>query len=359
TFWMHSHEGLQEQQLMAAPLIVQDAASATADIQQVVMMLHDFSFKSPDELLARLTKQGAMSHNDMGAGINMNSGGMSEMGMGPSGMTGGTDLNDIDFDAYLANERTLADPQVVYAAPDQKIRLRIINGASSTNFWIDLGQLTGTVIAVDGHDVVPVAGSKFPIAIAQRLDILVRLPAVGAYPLLAQVEGKPNRTGIILATPGASIGKVSDMAAMSTPAVDLSLESRLVSARPLASRKVDNTIPLRLGGNMNPYAWTLNGKLWPNPDVLMVKPGQRVIIDMVNDSMMSHPMHLHGHEFQVVAINNTRINGAVRDTVLVSPMGRVAIAFDADNPGRWALHCHNLYHMAAGMMTEVRYPGIV
>ena len=95
------------------------------------------------------------------------------------------------------------------------------------------------------------------------------------------------------------------------------------------------------------------------PAVLMVKPGQRVMIDMVNHSMMSHPMHLHGHSFQVVAINNKPLNGAVRDTVLIPAMGRVQIAFDAVNPGRWALHCHNLYHMEAGMMTEVRYPGIV
>jgi FtsP/CotA-like multicopper oxidase with cupredoxin domain len=80
---------------------------------------------------------------------------------------------------------------------------------------------------------------------------------------------------------------------------------------------------------------------------------------MMNASMMTHPMHLHGHVFQVVAINGSRINGAVRDTVLVPPMGSVRIAFNADNPGRWALHCHNLYHMMGGMMTEVRYPGIV
>ncbi|MDE8343559.1 MAG: multicopper oxidase domain-containing protein, partial [Acidocella sp.] len=76
-------------------------------------------------------------------------------------------------------------------------------------------------------------------------------------------------------------------------------------------------------------------------------------------SMMSHPMHLHGHAFQVVAINGQAFNGAVRDTVLVPPMGNVRIAFDADNQGRWALHCHNLYHMMSGMMTEVRYAGVV
>ena len=90
----------------------------------------------------------------------------------------------------------------------------------------------------------------------------------------------------------------------------------------------------------------------------MVKRGQRVAIDIVNHSMMSHPIHLHGHAFQVVGINGRKMAGALRDTVLAPARGRVTVAFDADNPGRWPLHCHNLYHMATGMMTEVRYSGV-
>jgi FtsP/CotA-like multicopper oxidase with cupredoxin domain len=351
TYWMHSHHELQEQQLMTAPLIVLDQASATADVQEVVMMLHDFSFTSPNELLATLT------HNNgaMAAGMgNMN------MGSIRSGMSmAGADLNDVGYDAYLANERTLADPHVVHAATGQGIRLRIINSASSTNFWIDLGQLSGAVMAVDGHAVALVAGSRFPVAMAQRLDILLRLPSPGSYPVLAQVEGKTDRTGIILSTPGANVSGVSAQAATTAPAVDLSLETKLSAANPLAARPVDVTLPLKLDGNMAKYVWSLNDQIWPNPEVLMVKPGQRVAIDMMNHSMMSHPIHLHGHAFQVLAINNRKIRGAMRDTVLVPPMGRVMVAFDAENPGRWALHCHNLYHMAAGMMTEVRYLGIV
>jgi FtsP/CotA-like multicopper oxidase with cupredoxin domain len=162
TFWMHSHEGMQEQRLMAAPLIVHDEASILADTQEVVLMLHDFSFKTPEELLAGLTKKDGMTGGNMGSmgGMKMNAGGMGNMDMGSGGMTGGADLNDIDFDAYLANERTLRDPQIFRAAPGQVIRLRIINGASSTNFWIDLGQLSGKIIAVDGHDVAPVSGVR-------------------------------------------------------------------------------------------------------------------------------------------------------------------------------------------------------
>jgi FtsP/CotA-like multicopper oxidase with cupredoxin domain len=370
TFWMHSHQGMQEQQLMAAPLIVQDAASRAADMQEVVLLLHDFSFKSPDELMQGLTSQSSTT-----GGMNMGSGstaGMSSMsGMGGMNMAatnssamgsmtmGPADLNDIDFDAYLANDRTLSDPLVVRAAAGQPIRLRVINGAASTNFWLDLGQLSGQVIAADGHDVTPVAGSRFPMAMAQRLDIVLRLPASGAYPVFAQVEGKTARTGIVLATPGAEIPKLSVAAVALAPAVDLSLEAKLSAATPLVARPVDLTLPMKLGGDMSPYKWSLSDRSWPDDNVAIIKTGQRILIDMTNNTMMSHPMHLHGHAFQVVAINNASINGAVRDTVLVPPMGRVVIAFDADNAGRWALHCHNMYHMAAGMMTEIRYSDVV
>jgi FtsP/CotA-like multicopper oxidase with cupredoxin domain len=76
----------------------------------------------------------------------------------------------------------------------------------------------------------------------------------------------------------------------------------------------------------------------------------------MNHTTMSHPMHLHGHHFQVVAVNGRRFAGAVRDTVLVpANMGQVTIAFDAENPGKWALHCHHLYHMVGGMMTSMAY----
>jgi hypothetical protein len=83
---------------------------------------------------------------------------------------------------------------------------------------------------------------------------------------------------------------------------------------------------------------------------------ERIVIEMRNHSMMTHSMHLHGHYFQVVAIDGVAASGAIRDTVAVPPMSRLAFAFDAGNPGGdWAFHCHHLYHMASGMMTAIRY----
>jgi FtsP/CotA-like multicopper oxidase with cupredoxin domain len=173
------------------------------------------------------------------------------------------------------------------------------------------------------------------------------------------VEGKLARTGIILTTPDAPVSRFAAEAGEVAPPVDLSLESRLEADTPLAPRAPDVRHRLTLAGGMAPYAWSLNDEFWPNITPLMIATGQRVAIEMRNRSMMAHPMHLHGHAFQVTALNGAPLAGAMRDTVLVPPMGSVAIAFDADNPGRWAFHCHNLYHMITGMLTEVRYPGVI
>ena len=393
TNWMHSHVGLQEQRLLAAPLIVRDPADLGLDEQEVVLLLHDFTFKDPDEILAGLRQQEIapvgsgstmaqqMAQNGGMAGM-MDHGGMQEMddvagmegmsdmqGMDHGSMPGMTaqddqpgmagmamDLNDIVFDAFLANDRTLDDPQVVRVEPGGRVRLRIINAAAATNFRVDLCQLEGTLIAVDGHPIEPLHGQSFELAMAQRIDVRVTLPTGrDAFPILAQREGDTSRTGIILANAGAQVSMISPGADAKAAAIGLNLEKRLRSRSGLAARPADRVHRLDLTGSMMNYVWTLNGRRFEDRQPLAVSRGQRVEIVMRNQTMMSHPMHLHGHSFQVVAIDGQRIQGATRDTVLV-PIGRsVTIAFDADNPGRWAFHCHNLYHMAAGMMTSVEY----
>jgi FtsP/CotA-like multicopper oxidase with cupredoxin domain len=277
---------------------------------------------------------------------------------GPGGMQMHMGLNDVHYDAFLANDRTLADPQIVRVERGGHIRLRVINGASSSQFWVDLSELVGRVVATDGHPVHPVAGNRFPLAMAQRLDILIDLPRAGEFPIFARLEGDGRQTGIVLATPGRHIPRIDD-SAQAAPPVDQSLEARLMAVEALPPRSADIVQTIVLGGGMKPYAWSMNGEYWPQVSPLMLTKGQRVEIDLVNRTMMAHPIHLHGHVFQVIAIDGRPIQGAVRDTVLVMPMGRVRIAFDTDNPGRWPLYCHNHYHMVTGMMTEFRYQGIV
>jgi FtsP/CotA-like multicopper oxidase with cupredoxin domain len=102
----------------------------------------------------------------------------------------------------------------------------------------------------------------------------------------------------------------------------------------------------------------MDNQVYPRITPIMVAAGRRVEFVMQNKTMMSHPLHLHGHRFQVVGVDKERFQGAVRDTVLVPPLKTVTIAFDTDNPGRWAFHCRNLWHLAAGMMTVVDHEGI-
>jgi FtsP/CotA-like multicopper oxidase with cupredoxin domain len=105
-----------------------------------------------------------------------------------------------------------------------------------------------------------------------------------------------------------------------------------------------------LRGDMAAYKWSLDLN-----EPILAGLGDRIEVKMTNMSMMAHPMHLHGHHFQVVAIDGHRFAGAVRDTVLVPPMRSVTVAVDANNPGQWAFHCHHLYHMATGMMSTFGY----
>src|ERR1700681_3422680 len=157
-----------------------------------------------------------------------------------------------------------------------RVQLRLINGASATQFCIDLGALSGTVVAVDGHPVRPVRGSRLPLAMAQRLDVLIDLPGHGAYPILAQVEGKRARTGIVLAASGVPVPRLAAEAGENAPPVDLSLERRLKAITPLARRAPDVTHRVILAGAMAPFAWSMNGAYWPNVRPLMIASGQRV-----------------------------------------------------------------------------------
>jgi FtsP/CotA-like multicopper oxidase with cupredoxin domain len=340
THWMHSHEGLQEAFLLASPLIVHDPLGEPSDEQQIILFLGDFSFAPPMEIYAGLRKPPAMAMQ---------------------GKTDKPDANDVDYDAYLANDRTLADPEVVRVEKKGTIRLRIINGSSGTNFFISLGDLKGEVIATDGMAVKPVRGSFFPLAIAQRIDVRVQLPREGAFPILALREGAAEQTGFILATPGASIRKLPVKNAMPAGQLTLDLESQLTAANPLAPRPIDRSFDLRLQGNMALYEWPINGVVFDlakprgQKAQVQVKKGQRVALKFINETGMSHPMHLHGHTFQVIEINRKPLNGALRDTILVPPKASVTVAFDANNPGTWYAHCHILWHLAAGMAVLVQY----
>jgi FtsP/CotA-like multicopper oxidase with cupredoxin domain len=352
THWMHSHVGFQEQRLLAAPMIVRDSADLAADMQEHVVLLHDFTFRNPEDILAEL-KAGDGEHGAHGSG---SSGDMSGMDHSKMAMPARSPmLSDVRFDAFLANDRTLDDPEILRAEKGARVKLRIINGAAASNMWVDLGGLDGELIAVDGNAVMPLRNRLFPLAIAQRIDLVIELPREnGAWPVLFRPEGTAERTGIIIATGGGVIEKVPGEGEMA-PALDLALELKLRASKSLRPEPVTRTEMVMLTGGGADYVWGLNGKPSMHETLFAVRLGERIAVMMHNMTDMSHPMHLHGHHFQVIDINGRRIAGALRDTVLVPPKAAVTIAFDADNSGNWAFHCHHLYHRNAGMMGAVAY----
>lgn len=341
THWMHSHS-LTEQQLLAAPMVAVEKDAG--DAQDVVVMLHDFAFRTPQEILAEL---GAPSpHGGHGSGMAQ---GRPATGM----MMGAVHANDVRYDAYLANDRTLDDPEVVQVERGSRVRLRIINGGTATAFFISTGALKSTCIAVDGSPCQPVEAGHYPLAQGQRIDLVVEIPREGgAFPILAQVEDDPRQTGLILATAGAGVAKISGTAKDKAAMAGLAFEQRLRAAKPLVVRKPDKVFMAMLGEQPG-YRWTINRRIHGEHEPFNVKVGERVEITFMNPTSMMHPMHLHGHHFQVVVAGGARFAGPIRDTVIVPAHAPVTVAFDARLKGSWFLHCHHIYHMAAGMMTEV------
>ncbi len=365
TYWMHSHMGLQIQDLMEAPFIISDPNDPYNKDQQVVIMFQDFTFKNPETVFKDLQSGTAMAgmNNMSGDMQNMNAmsqdhSSMQNMNMSSSSMNmddSKPDLNDVQYDAFLTNYQTLQNPEIVKVQASKTVRLRFIDGSAGSNYWINLGGLTGEAIAFDGENIKPLSGKTFQLALGQRIDILVTIPkSGGAFPILGQVEGLTQQTGLILVTPGATVPKISETAQNAVPALNYQQELKMKSENPLPSKPIQQVVTLNLSGNMQKYIWMINGQAWPNVTPIQLKEGERVEFIFNNESNMAHPMHLHGHFFELVGINQKSItDGALHDTILVLPHTQVKVIFDADYSGKWMLHCHMAYHQEAGMMTIV------
>ena len=374
SYWMHSHYGLQEQQLLSAPMVIRSPTQSKVADAEFTVMFSDFSFTSPQDILKGLMgKSQAMKGKTRKENMS-DSKPMSMSEQKRSLVVQQWDefskrlvsrqiqavLPDVDvkYDALLGNERTIDNPQVFEVKPGQSVLLRLMGAALATNFFIDTGALDATIIATDGEDVQPLKGNFFQLSTAQRLDLLVTIPQTGGvFPILALAEGTSLQAGVLLATPGTKIPKQSlaTRAQRTMGGLDNTQEIRLIAKEPLPDKPLQRSLPSVLGGNMMTYSWTINGTPYPNRNSLNVKEGERVELVISNTTGMSHPMHLHGHVFEVTEIDGRKIAGAKRDTILVPPKSTIKVVFDADNPGVWAYHCHILYHLATGMFTVLKY----
>jgi len=374
SYWMHSHYGLQEQQLLSAPMVIRSPAQSKIADAEFTVMFSDFSFTSPQDILKGLMGKSqamkgktqkenmsdskAMSMSEQKRSLVVQQWDESSKRLVSRQIQAVLPDVDVKYDALLANRRTIDNPQIFEVKPGQKVLLRLMGAASATNFFIDTGALDATIIATDGEAVQPLNGNFFQLSTAQRLDLLVTIPqAGGVFPILALAEGTSLQAGVLLATPEAKMLKhsLAIRTQRTMGGLDNTQEIRLMAKEPLPDKPVQRSLPSVLGGNMTTYSWTINGAPYPNRNSLNVKEGERVELVISNTTGMSHPMHLHGHVFEVTEIDGQKIAGAKRDTILVPPKSTIKVVFDADNPGVWAYHCHILYHLATGMFTVLKY----
>ena len=354
TYWFHSHVGTQLDRGLYGPLIIEDPGEKADYDDELVIVLDDWidgTGTNPDHVLENLRKTGM---KPMGPG---------GMGMSPTSPLG-DDGGDVTYPYFVINGRVPADPQVVDYRAGQRIRLRVINSGSDTAFRVGLPNTTMKVIQTDGFPVVPVSAHSVILGMGERVDAIVTVD--GSVPVVAAPEGKQGHAQLNLRVNNApSPANVDDFVASLRRQVVLNTAT--LSPAPevtLLPRAPDQVIDAHLTGPVDGYTWPINGKLYhPPSDGVAVKPNQRVRLRFINESMMFHPFHLHGHTFQVMAADATSRGAAAnvpkarKDTVLVPPMQTVEVDFDTDNPGRWITHCHNTYHLETGMAFFVEYVG--
>ena len=346
TYFCHPHVGVQLDRGLYAPLVIDDPDEPGDYDAEWVVVLDDWidgTGATPDEVLEQLIADGGDDSSGMGG---MGHGSMGGMGMGdpPWG-----DAGDVIYPHFLVNGRPPTDPEVLSARPGQRVRLRIINAASDTIFTVALGGHRMTITHSDGFPVEPAETEACYIGMGERYDATVTLRD-GVFPLVARPFGKTSGgQAMALVRTGAGSAPPADVtpSELDGPALIGSQLQPTEEAR-LPQRSPDTTHDVVLQGSMRPYRWGINGAPFGENEPLTVKRGQRLRLNAVNMSMMTHPLHIHGHTFALPS-------GLRKDTVLMAPMQSFAIDLDADNTGDWMIHCHNIYHAEAGMMIALEY----
>lgn len=432
TFWYHSHSGMQEAVGLYGPILIDPATPdpVTFD-REYVLMLADWSSIDPHTQLRKLktmggyynwqrqTVDGLLKGKDQSLKERLE---WAQMRMDA------TDISDVTGATYsflINGHDSLANWTALFA-PGERIKLRIINASSMTNFNFRIPGLPMTVVAADGCNVQPVETDEIQIAIAEAYDVIVQPTEAAAFGIIAEAI---DRSGLVRATLAPQPGMVGavpklrtrpvlnmrdmgmDMSGMdmgsgreidlSKPANesmdghsmkmrDLSLapgvkpgpgvatispmpadrladrgtgleneDHRVLTYAELRSREANpdprtptRQIDVNLTANMERYMWSIDGEtMSEGAQPIPFRTGERVRVNLINHTMMPHPIHLHGHFFELVT--GEAGNRPRKHTVNVLPGGKASFDLTADAEGDWAFHCHMLLHMHAGMMRVV------
>ena len=408
TYWYHSHTDGQEQDGLYGALIIRPK---TADPVQAdrdyVVMFSDFSEEHADDILANLKMSSDYYNNarrtvgDFFQDVHDNgfklawqhASDWGNMRMSP------TDLADVSGYTFLVNGKTAAQNWTGTFTPGETVRLHLVNGSAMSFYDVRIldtenKRLKMTVVQADGRNVEPLPVDEFRFGVGETYDVLVTPAEAKAYTIVAEPI---DRSGFAIGTLAPREGMkglmpeqrpralltMADMGEMDMSGMDRSKMSKEEWADMMAqmrsgwaktgaprgdtllsysklkflgeqqdTRAAERDIVVKLGGNMERYIWTMNGKTEQDAEPIALRLGERVKLTFVNDTMMAHPMHLHG---MFVQLDNGQPAGKLPDkTVVIVPPGKsYSVLLTADEPGEWAFHCHLLYHMAAGMMNKV------
>jgi len=318
------------------------------------------------------------------------------------------DVSDVYYEQVQINGKKTSDLKAVNGKPlkaGDKVRLRIANGGSSSYFWLRYAGGKITVVASDGNDVEPVEVDRLIIGVSETYDIVLTIPEnAKAYEFMATTEDRTQSASYFIGdgthesvgdlprlkyfagmqmmndmmkmngdlddmgmsmslnkmdmnvvmypeiTGPENNGKSAEIQPESTPATIVTLDYTKLKS-PLDT-ELPKDAPVRdlkftLTGNMNRYVWSMDNKILSEVDKIPVKKGEILRITLHNNSMMRHPMHLHGFDFRL--LNGQGKNAPLKNVVDIMPMETDTIEFQANTEGDWFFHCHILYHMMSGM----------
>jgi FtsP/CotA-like multicopper oxidase with cupredoxin domain len=392
THWYHSHSMLQEQIGMYGAFIMNKRKEW--DIPTIPVVLSEWTDMKPEEVHRSL--KNATDWFAIQKGTTQSYGEAIKTGHFKTKVNNewkrmtAMDVSDVYYDAFLINGKN-QNEQPQFKAGD-KVRLRIANGGASDYFWLKYSGGKITVVATDGNDVEPVEVDRLIIATSETYDIVVTIPESKKYEFLVTPEDRTKSASLWLGSGEkvfaqkldrpkyfAGMKMMNDMMDMQGNMIEMEgmkMQNQIMDMNTVMYPEVTGkespdlvtlnyrmlrdpkktTLPkglwkelkFDLTGNMNRYVWTLDNKTVSESDKILIKKGENVRIIMFNNSMMRHPMHLHGHDFRV--LNGQGENAPMKNVLDIMPMERDTIEFAASaNGGDWFFHCHILYHMMSGM----------
>ncbi len=398
TYWYHAHSGVQEQEGLYGAFIIDPLIPPPFHFtKQYPIVLSDWSNlpahtifmdlkKDGDYFSPRFPLQPSLMHflRDYFSGTpRQRKKLVSDYKMMQHMRMSIYDLTDVAYDAFLINGHPKTRPWIKRVKVGDTVRLRFIDAGASTIFHVKIPGTKMQIVQIDGNNVKPYFVRDFTIASGETYDVLVKIRKNKPYIIYAESQDTIGAAyGALITQPHQAIdinhvipfpipppismghNNMSGMnhahhASHSSPTTNGTKYQHLTAAVKTnnPNRPIEKVIRMQLFGWMHSYIWFLNGVPEYNAKPILIKPGKRYRIIFTNQSMMKHPMHIHGHWY--ILRNGHGAFDPLMHTILVPPGATVVADFDTDASGQWFFHCHHLYHMMAGMAQVFQYTSII